>query len=1419
MKTVQKHDSEFQIADDNAPGGTRAIQFGEFDNSVTMMYRIAKIFGVPTEYLYTEPLGISKGKRINSIKKYIENNYRVKDLLANYIDLYKYDLSVTPVDLSRFYSSINFGLYLAHYDANMRREAQSQGRFVPAEGFRPSEGEIDLFTRKQIAEVDKLYNYINDQPTEGGGVRSLKLNLPSKGSLSDFRKSLSVFEVTYTNLLEREELLRNDFLDVQGKLSRVENPRVCSEPVIETSTIRYTPRWKNGKEIDIRDGIDMFSELTPTFNVPFIQYVDEEGDIKTWIYHGSKENDDEPVLDNIIQLSRKTEKRNCFFITVCQVKDSLTEVLSKKSYVRVIYYLETGHIDIPSPTDGGGIQRMKDRVSECLHMIELGEGNEIRIRGHFNMDNLRIFDAVLHYLIVNDETFSTYLFIGESVTSRAEKVRLNIHYRSLGKDQYELDNTDIRKTTASPVTISFGIPEVKKSDNLELGKTPDTTVRVNVIKANSTAVLREFMNIFSRLMAIYLDSITQVSSLFHDLISPASCAETLPIQETNKGIESLTSGTTFNTSRTITSGWTPTPYESDVDSVSSGGSKTKRKTKKKAKSSDNDISLPEKRNKVLRKSYPEVFVTQYSRHCSCMLQPIIIPEDEIESWRMLTFNKNGIEMQREVLPFPPMKPGDPTYKPLFWFVCPLNKYTYPHYKGHGKSPISNSKVFPYLPCCKTRPTDITPETYWRALQNPSTINTISETTKAGYRITNSGPVEPGRQGTLSPVIKDVLRGGLKGSETSDFVRIGVPLSPNSLIHCILTAVNVQHYTIHGKNYAEKEKYCVRVRKEMLAKITDPMLYKQELYDLSVEEIFEKLNDESVNFDPYIFYRAIEEAFNVNIYVFNNTNGINPITREKITDPILEIPRSKVMHVRHKRSKYLDFTSGEIKDRKVLIIHKTKGIDSKKNSSMHCEIIASVDSCCGVSGRKSSQSKYPTMLFDLEMDSQLQSITKYSSNVMSCSFTPDDMDNIRIRSNPFLEYDWGEILKNASQDPDYEIVGQRVDGYGKLRIIGFNCTDSKGGKHQITIYTPPSQPLNVPYLKEIKACDYDIVKQVFGEASTRTRTGVWYQLMDYDYGLYIACTNVEETIPIAEMLAPIRDETHDRIDARDPITQIRETKKNVNILLQIIEWLWKLDNNPNLQEFNLWWQLYVKFVPNGEEEANQRPNFYHRLPEVDNTIDGIKSLYEEKWWPYYFRKDGVYLYESLYIKIYKYFLRKEHDYDGLTGINIEPATHVKGLRVNDIDFKPKHNSIVFTELNHLSSWLEYQTSDRSVNHINTKINISMSSHHVPYMFKHKKHLYLVQNVKGGKFERAVNLLNIWYREHVNVGYDVPEKSPFTVDFPYVVYGISKSNNLIPLINMTTETTNSYAEFVAYSIKTDPLTGKIIDGNIAALIPLF
>ena len=944
-----------------------------FDSDVTVMYKWVSFFKIPVRYLVPQS-DVTVGRTVVSIFKLMQEwCSRSLPLLEIYTLVLQQTQNLGAMEIS----------YIYYYVASSTNRAP-----------------VEL-----LKEINHFYSALNLAEEESLDMDSRLGSISLLRDVDDLQFEIQEWSLKYQNLLNRDLLTYERIIDVQKQLASID-PVVATEPEIEVVTLEFYPQWKAlgyavgsrsdpnvDNTVDPEDGVEIFNAAIPSYNVPFIQWNDDDGKKYYRVYHGSDENEDRPDFGAVIQHTTQASKKNTLYLKIWVGKANSTP--TRESYERCTYYIDEGRLVVQCPvsidTYNDGEAIIKRRIDSCLGNLDLGPSKEVKVKGHFLVEDVTIDDASFHYLILNDQyfnradpnaqpLFSTYLYIEESVKSRADKKRLNIHYKSFtGSSETEASNPTDQTSNPASVSITFGPPEsVLEMENRfsldVLGSTPPrqsvlghdapkaSTLRVNVLRAESRPVLIQFMRVFTRLLRVYTLEKDRIISIFRNIIPE-------PVEPPRSGYVSSRNSTTSSLLSTPNRGpISPQPEynalgfnsvldteeledlsdEDDDEDEESVGSSSK--PKKARSTADTKVNR-------LRLKAPDIFVKRYARKCQCPLQPIIIKHDEVNDWRAKTFIDAGRERERQVMAFPP-PPGtsptstallkDPNYVAQHWIVCPDDQFAYPTVKRN--TDLSNASKYPFIPCCaKTDMLSNTNSHYYTFYQiqnHPGQVPPPRTTSKASYKMRTMKILPWGRRGDIPQRLVELLQTHT-GNKDEEWVRCGVGYSSSnsSFLRCVLMAKN-NGYEAKDPNHSrdlevERERYVIDQR-IIIAQSIPAAVYRQEMYDLSDLEIIQKVKgnkskedlnsiEESENLDPYTMYRGVEEFYDVNIFVFNPSGPLypppGPPSQEVPIGPIMEVPRCKMMHIRVRRV-----------DRPSIIILKHHGAPTDAIKYPQCELI-------------------------------------------------------------------------------------------------------------------------------------------------------------------------------------------------------------------------------------------------------------------------------------------------------------------------------------------------------------------------------------------------------------------------------------------------------------------------------------------------
>ena len=760
-----------------------------------------------------------------------------------------------------------------------------------------------------------------------------------------------------------------------------------------------------------------------------------------------------------------------------------------------------------------------------------------------------------------------------------------------------------------------------------------------------------------------------------------------------------------------------------------------------------------KRIDLLKKAAPDVFIPGYARDCQYKMQPVIVTPQEAPLWQQRAVTVGGMTMPRQIMSFPP--PNTPGYgtpeTPTVLLTCPGDDYPFIGVKYNKK--MDNREKYPCLPCCFQQ-NQMDPhantkynECYRGLKRNPNVAP------KATHKMVVPRILDPERVGILPKPIANLV--SQYSEESGEIERYGVIRSVNSLIHCVLVALHFpEYYNLSGANPEEtnklREVYAQNVRRRMLGTIR-PSTYKQELYDISDTEIERRIADPELFLDPQLYYRGLEELFNVNIYVF--------------TPETLEIPRRKQFHTRPIRG-----------FRPTLIIYKHSGATGGNVEYPQCELIVDSD----------PEAKEMVKLYDIKMTQLLFRTLTSVQDVITWQFEGTDIvarNNIYSRK----EIDYFTVVRRSAQS-------QILDDYGKLR--GLIILTSAG---YATLAVLPSQPENLPIASEYPSGRADVIVKLFQIAPTAvTRdnqnriTGVWFPIEDLQFGMYFP---VELFNGLNEL--PLGPPNPLLAIGSNVISRTKRLYRTLEIFLQLVRWLFiiaqitaPLDANNRRTPVSpeAFAQKYFQILqqPKGVDTSRiyDFSKLPRKLPQVNSVEDAIRIMTESV--PTMFLQGKINMYSQTFGE--RVLLKLKEFYKVASPLPIQPMnpkaigedwkipTEIEGLFSDVSDFRQQPHVLIFIGEKDLNTWLSSinRPSYTSLTIVD-RLNVGLGRQTEPYVYIDTRgKIYLVQNVTDGIFENAISVAYTWALRKVNMGF---QAEAFRGLLPaHVIYRISTGGML-------------------------------------------
>lgn len=1106
-------------------------------------------------------------------------------------------------------------------------------------------------------------------------------------SLNKFFNDVKEWYKNYDKELTRDIKKRNKITNIIQYLVNTTPVYINKDEInFEKMTHEFIPnieieregRLKTPLKVDSKIGILVFNGMVCSQNIPYIQLNNYDGTKYFKVF-------DADIMKDIGKLIEQeyidNDKTNTFYFKVLlpgeekMFKTEERDFIKKSSYVDCIYNLDKNRLKFI--TEMKQREDIVNKLNNCYKYFDIFEPKrEYNIQGNFVVKNFKLNPAVLHFLVFNEAEI-------EEILGLSGLINTYFFINESEKTTAEKEFIELKFKTLSdndedePTTSLY-----PSSLTAKITQDGDDLI-VRMTKIMSFNVLDQFIAVFGRFLTIYKDSEESILNFLNEF------------------------------------------FEDDIEETTTVVKKDK---------------MTEKKVKQLRESFAKITgseeqgdllfnpgTTGYTRICECKKQPIIVTtEKDADDWESRTFNYKNEILTRQIGAFPPDEPK-------FSFVCPEDEYPFPSV-AKNNDPVS-SKIYPYVPCCAKTDEINNPNSNYNNYKN---VKVEKENPNKGYNLNTMKSLDYGRTGEIPKLIQSLLDSKDEENKKFKYQRMGMGLSTNSLIHCVLRALQVEDY-MSLENQKDKEKYCLFLRRNIQKYIPNFYeLIKQENYNYSKEYVRRRLVDGRDYFNSAFYYRILEELFNVNIYIILYKEKLYG-KDSKTEEPGIEIPNHSKIHIRPLRL-----------DRPTVVIIKHMGGEMEGLKFPQYDLIFKTGILLNSEAKALAQESRSYVFGDDMTQLMHDTVINYNKNIV---FNITD-NKIEAREYPYSRIFWPSVFDK------FIIESQNIDLYGKARSLNVAVpnTDIK-----FTVYIPPSQPINVPMSNIVYETTYEIATSIFGTPSKEINTGLWYKVLDYEYGLFIVCkTDSVETYPESPVPLNITN-------GNSSIINFRNVKKYTKMLIDCIIWGLRSNGILNLEDYL---NNYNKFIFVNE---NVRPNILPAKNRSYITENG-NFMYLSNIWPEYFYKNNtVQLYPELYDKIIRYLANYYKNNDGLS---TPPNPYLTDIFIYEWDFDTKEQTRILIGEEHLKQW--FQIKEKSTNgeleihNVLLMDNIN-SNLETPFIYEYDESLYLIQTVQDGNFIRALNCGNEWNKTKYNTGYkSSPVKSKEII--PYIVYNISNNHKI-------------------------------------------
>ena len=309
------------------------------------------------------------------------------------------------------------------------------------------------------------------------------------------------------------------------------------------------------------------------------------------------------------------------------------------------------------------------------------------------------------------------------------------------------------------------------------------------------------------------------------------------------------------------------------------------------------------------------------------------------------------------------------------------------------------------------------------------------------------------------------------------------------------------------------------------------------------------------------------------------------------------------------------------------------------------------------------------------------------------------NKIVTRVNPYRGITWEKIFKN------YKIISQKINSDGKCYKINIQIE-----KFGITVYVPPSAPLNVMESDKIYRSTKKTVTKYFASGEIGSQ-GIWF-LINGLRNVFIPCSDIKENDDVCYDY--IRDFLQNNKNQDLELHNI--SSKNSSILLELCIWMWRV-SGLSLKD---WFEMYVsQDNPNTDIFSSFNLNGEYILPKYNSVVNCIEWIAElNPEFKDIFDEEKIKVYPQLKENMYLYMSK----IDSLTeGLDNSPNEYMYSMLKDKKDFNINKEEIIFDDILDLDTWKNDKFHDLEI--FETLENRGI------YIYRSDKGMYLVVNTKS------------------------------------------------------------------------------------------
>ena len=492
-------------------------------------------------------------------------------------------------------------------------------------------------------------------------------------------------------------------------------------------------------------------------------------------------------------------------------------------------------------------------------------------------------------------------------------------------------------------------------------------------------------------------------------------------------------------------------------------------------------------------------------------------------------------------------------------------------------------------------------------------------------------------------------------------------------------------------------------------------------------------DENEFLDPSLFYRILEEAFDINLFIFSGTRP------EANAVPIYNLDVSRYssipMHSFDPR-------------RKTVILFKHWGSETDNLLYPQCECIVTSRDLIGVYD-------YPVGLYLLN---------GYYLSKSTTQFIPIDH-----HFEPFTPSNYVEVLSQGflnslmNKDSPIHAVSQIIDGKGKLR--GLEMTSPKGS---FVLAFPPMPPVDLRLTKksnghyELRRMTYENVIGLFSDKPTAKAVekgyinGIWFPFQNLTFGVFVPIVLRKDDLDLP--LGP--NNPIEPITKSDTSERLLKIQRDLSFIIQITRWLYNLYRltYPSIDPIDLADRFFDDYVV--VEKGNEDSALDYDFTELDRAFPFDSSdvsealLHYNEVAPSLSNGNNLILYgEKFAIKIKQsliHYIEKN--------LEVILPQYLADYYFTEMDYPYREGNLVFLSTEAVDAWIRRYQSDYSGSFpVYTKLKPKMSEQELSYLYQSNQQIFLIRNVpiSNGKLI-ALNIALNWKEKKIN-HYNLPLKN--------------------------------------------------------------